>query len=99
MDLPPLTMEALSKTLAEAPTSQELYDILFQYESEACLMFTEKEVTGDPQLLSTFYASYLISLLLIDQMSVSPSLVIPCNCAFQFRSSHVDISYAADDAQ
>jgi len=61
-------MEALSKALAEAPTSEELYDILSQYESEACLLFTDKEVTGDPESLSTFYASYFISLLLIDQI-------------------------------
>ncbi|KAL1986904.1 hypothetical protein VTN96DRAFT_5321 [Rasamsonia emersonii] len=68
MDLPPLSFEQLSKVLAEAPTAEALWDMLSQYENEACLQFTDTEVTGDPKLLSAFYASFLISHLLSDQI-------------------------------
>jgi hypothetical protein len=65
---PPLSLEQLSKVLDETPDSQVLYDTLCEYESAACLLFTDTEVMGDAQLLSVFYASYLISLLLTEQM-------------------------------
>jgi COP9 signalosome complex subunit 8 len=66
--LPPLSVEQLGKVLSDAPTSEALYDILSQYENEACLLFTDTGVTGDVKLLSAFYASFLISHLLTDQM-------------------------------
>jgi len=70
MDLPPLSLDQLSKVLASAPSYSALYDTLFQYESQACLLFTDTHLTGDPELLSAFYSSLLFSLLLTDQMSV-----------------------------
>jgi COP9 signalosome complex subunit 8 len=68
MDLPPLSLEQLSKVLSEPPTAEALYDILSQYEDEACLLFTDTGLTGDAKLLSSFYASFLISHLLTNQM-------------------------------
>ncbi|KAL1963861.1 hypothetical protein VTN77DRAFT_7793 [Rasamsonia byssochlamydoides] len=74
MDLPPLSLEQLSKALSDAPTAEALYDVLSQYESEACLLFTDTQVTGDAKLLSAFYASFLISHLLTDQIQEARSL-------------------------
>lgn len=68
MALQPLSLEQLAKVLSETPTPEGLYDILSKYENEACLLFTDTEVTGDAKLLSTFYTSFLISHLVTDQM-------------------------------
>lgn len=71
MALPPLSKERLAEVLTSAPSPSALYDTLSHYEPEACLLFTDNGVTGDAELLSVFYSSYLISLLLIDEMFVS----------------------------
>jgi COP9 signalosome complex subunit 8 len=68
MALQPLSLEQLAKVLSETPTSEGLYDILSQYENEACLLFTDAGVTGDAKLPSAFYTSFLISHLLTDQL-------------------------------
>ncbi|KAL2000933.1 hypothetical protein VTN02DRAFT_2449 [Thermoascus thermophilus] len=69
MALPPLSMDQLSQVLSSAPTYAALYDTLFQYESQACLLFTDTQLKGDPELLSAFYSSFLISHLLTDQIN------------------------------
>jgi COP9 signalosome complex subunit 8 len=68
MDLPSLSLGQLEKVVAESPSYEALYDVLGQYEDEACLQFTQTQITGDERLLSAFYSSFLISHLLTNQM-------------------------------
>lgn len=74
MELPPLSLGQLGKVVAESPSYEALYDALSQYEDEACLQFTQTQITGDENLLSAFYSSFLVSHLLTDQMSVSTAM-------------------------
>jgi COP9 signalosome complex subunit 8 len=74
MGLVPLSLGRLGKVVAESPSYEALYDVLGQYEDEACLQFTQTQVTGDEDLLSAFYSSFLISHLLTDQMSVPSTM-------------------------
>ncbi|KAJ9297647.1 hypothetical protein DTO271G3_4422 [Paecilomyces variotii] len=67
MALPPFSKERLAEVLTTAPSPAALYDALSHYEPDANLLFTDSEVTGDAELLSVFYSSYLISLLLINE--------------------------------
>lgn len=68
MELPPLSLNNLGQVVAEAPSYDVLFNALSQYEDEACLQFTDTQTTGDENLLSVFYSSFLISHLLTDQM-------------------------------
>lgn len=68
MVLPSLSLGPLEKVVAESPSYEALYEVLVQYEDEACLQFTQTQITGDEELLSVFYSSFLISHLLTDQM-------------------------------
>lgn len=64
MDLPPLTNEKLSALLGSSRSPAERFEILADYEAEACLM----EGTGDVELLGAFYSGYFITHLLVDEM-------------------------------
>ncbi|KAL1854708.1 hypothetical protein Plec18167_008626 [Paecilomyces lecythidis] len=68
MALPQLSKERLAEVLTSAPSPSALYDALSHYETDAGLLFTDNEVTGDAELLSVFYSSYLVSLLLINEI-------------------------------
>ncbi|OKL56793.1 hypothetical protein UA08_07792 [Talaromyces atroroseus] len=74
MALPPLSLAQLQKVLAETAAPDALYDILSSYEDETCLQFTQAAVTGDRALLSAFYASFLFSHLLIDDIQEARAL-------------------------
>lgn len=56
-------------SLVAVPASK-LVDILAQQEPEIVLLFTDRSISGDVDFLSSFYASYLIALLLVDDLYV-----------------------------
>ena len=64
-----LSMEQLSKVLETPASSYALFKKLSQYEMEASLLAASTQ--ANPELLSGFYASYLVAHLLVDEMSVS----------------------------
>ncbi|CRG92162.1 COP9 signalosome complex subunit 8 [Talaromyces islandicus] len=74
MDLPSLSLDQLGKVVTESPSYEALYDVLSQYEDEACLQFSQIQVTGDEKLLSAFYSSFLISHLFTDQIEEARAL-------------------------
>lgn len=75
MELPPLTMEQLSQLIVSNVPPSQLFEVLTQYEQEACLMSADsgnpETWGGDPLLLSLFYSSFFLVHLLTDQMLVA----------------------------
>ena len=74
MDLPRLSVENISKFIESAPSASGLFDTLSQYETQACLTWTDPPRNEDFEVLGTFYASFFITHLLTDQMSACCSL-------------------------
>lgn len=64
MDLPPLSNEKLSNLFESTRIPAERFEILADYEAEACLM----EGSGDVEFLGAFYSGYFITHLLVDEM-------------------------------
>ncbi|KAL3465367.1 COP9 signalosome [Aspergillus heterothallicus] len=63
MDLPPLTLEQLSAVLPTITTPTDLFDVLSDYEEQACLI-----PPNEIELLSVFYTTFFFSHLLTDQI-------------------------------
>lgn len=63
-DLPPLSVEQLSKLVTSNAPPSQLFEILSQYETDACLL----SIDTDAGLLSLFYSSFFITHLLTEQM-------------------------------
>lgn len=78
MELPPLSLDELSKLAASNIPSSQLFEILSQYETDASIMSAgsgSAEIgAGDPQLLSLFYSSFFFAHLLTKQLSVHPQM-------------------------
>ena len=76
MELPPLSVNQLSKLAASNVPPSQLYEILSQYETDASIMSagsgTAETGGGDPQLLSLFYSSFFFAHLLTKQLLVLP---------------------------
>ena len=73
MESQSLTIARLSTLAAASPTTLsaiKLLDTLADYEAEVSLLFTSNAISGDAELISCFYASYLIALLLVGDLSV-----------------------------
>lgn len=70
MTLSLLSLEQLSKALSDSPSHEALFQTLSQYEDEAALLFNDNQISGDANLLSAFYSSFLISHLLTNQLYV-----------------------------
>ncbi|KAL1990277.1 hypothetical protein VTN49DRAFT_6116 [Thermomyces lanuginosus] len=68
MTLSLLSLEQLSKALSDSPSHEALFQTLSQYEDEAALLFNDNQISGDANLLSAFYSSFLISHLLTNQL-------------------------------
>lgn len=68
MELPPPSMEQLSKLAASNLPPSQLFEILSQYETDARLVLAGN---NDPQLLSLFYSTFFFAHLLTKQVSVS----------------------------
>jgi hypothetical protein len=72
MELPPLSVEQLSKLAASNVPPSQLYEILSQYETDASIMSagsgSAETGGGDPQLLSLFYSSFFFAHLLTKQL-------------------------------
>lgn len=69
----PLSMAQLAALAIASPvtlSATELVDTLSDYEAEATLISTSNNTGSDVDLLSNFYASYLIALLLVDDLLV-----------------------------
>lgn len=69
----PLSMAQLAVLATASPvtlSATELVDTLSDYEAEATLISTSNNTGSDVDLLSNFYASYLIALLLVDDLLV-----------------------------
>ena len=75
MELPPLSIDQLSKLAESSTPPSQLYAILAQYEPTALLLSagsgSSETGSGDPELLSLFYASFFLSHLLTEQMLVT----------------------------
>lgn len=64
-------MESLSAVLAASPSAlpaEQLLEILSEYEEQACVLFTDTHKGSDGELLCCFYGSYLLVLLLVDDL-------------------------------
>lgn len=72
MELPPLSVEQLSKLAASNVPPSQLYEILSQYETDASIMSagsgSAETGGGDPQLLTLFYSSFFFAHLLTKQL-------------------------------
>lgn len=73
MELSPLTVEQLAQLVDSNYPPSRLFEILTQYEQQACLMSEEYSGNtqadgGDAGLLSLFYSSFFLVHLLTDQM-------------------------------
>lgn len=84
MALPPFSAEQLSTLVTSNIPSSELFEILSQYEMDACLMCDGSDEPGttseDTQLLSQFYSIFFFVHLLTNQMSVLfPNLLLRIN--------------------
>ncbi|CAI7674316.1 unnamed protein product [Penicillium pancosmium] len=78
MELPPLTKEQISKViLSNAPPSQ-LFEILSQYESDACLMSagsgSPETGAGDSEMLCLYYSGFFFAHLLTKQIPEARAL-------------------------
>ncbi|KAJ5577844.1 COP9 signalosome subunit CSN8 [Penicillium hispanicum] len=78
MELPPFSIDQLSKLVAANVPSSQLFEILSQYEMDACLMSpgngkSETEI-GDSQLLSLFYSIFFFAHLLTKQIPEARAL-------------------------
>ena len=74
-----LSITQLSTLAAASPTTlsaTELVDSLADYEAEVTLLVTSSSTGADVELISSFYASYLIALLLVDDLLVSWSILM-----------------------
>ncbi|KAJ5166593.1 uncharacterized protein N7482_005374 [Penicillium canariense] len=78
MELPPLSVEQLSKLAASNVPPLQLYEILSQYETDACLISAGtgslETGDGDPQVLSLFYSSFFFAHLLAKQLPEARAL-------------------------
>ncbi|KAF3398208.1 COP9 signalosome complex subunit 8 [Penicillium rolfsii] len=78
MELPPLSVNQLSKLAASNVPPSQLYEILSQYETDASIMSagsgTAETGGGDPQLLSLFYSSFFFAHLLTKQLPEARAL-------------------------
>lgn len=63
-------LSALATASSVTLSATELVDTLSDYEAEATLLSTSNNTGSDVELLSSFYASYLIALLLVDDLLV-----------------------------
>lgn len=76
MELPPLSTEQLSNLIASHVPPSQLFEILSQYELQACLLSPSEDSDGtddgEAQLSSLFYSSFFFAHLLTKQMSVDP---------------------------
>lgn len=74
MESPPFTKENLSKVLVSNAPPSQLFEILSQYESDACLMSagsgSPETGAGDPEMLCLYYSGFFFAHLLTKQMSV-----------------------------
>lgn len=67
----PLSMaqlSALSTASSDMLSAKELVNTLSDYEAEVTLLSTSNNTGADVELFSMFYASYLIALLLVDDL-------------------------------
>lgn len=64
-------LSALAATSPATLSATELVDRLADYEADVTLLFTSNSTGTDVELISNFYASYLIALLLVDDLLVS----------------------------
>lgn len=73
MDLSPFSVDQLSKLVTSNVPSSQLFEILSQYEFDACLKSAGSDSPGttneDTQLLSQFYSVFFFAHLLTKQMS------------------------------
>lgn len=69
-------LSALINASANAVSATQLVDTLSDFETEVTVLFTNNNTGADVELISNFYASYLIALLLVDDLLVS--WFIPC---------------------
>lgn len=79
MKTEPLSVAQLSALNAASSTTlpaTELVDHLADYEGDATLHFVNNNTGADVELISNFYASYLIALLLVDDLLVSWSIML-----------------------
>ncbi len=68
-----LSIAQLSNLAAALPTdvpALKLVEILADYEAEVTLLFTNNQISGEVELISCYYASYLIALLLVDDLCI-----------------------------
>jgi COP9 signalosome complex subunit 8 len=97
MELPPLTLEQLSQLIASNLPPSQLFEVLTQYEQEACLIPTDSgssQTAGDaPLLLSSFYASFFLVHLLTDQVLVTRSCQL-FDCCTTNGTGLVDLKLA-----
>lgn len=68
MELPPPSIEQLSKLAASNLPPSQLFEILSRYETDARLLLAGND---DPQLLSLFYSTFFFAHLLTEQVSVA----------------------------
>lgn len=67
------SIEQLSTLAAASPTALPasiLVDTLANHEAQIAMLFTDRNTSGDVGLISSFYTSYLLALLLVDDMYV-----------------------------
>jgi hypothetical protein len=66
-------MESISGITSKFPhtiSAWNLVELLADIEPEAALQFTDTEVTGDLALLSQYYSSYLLALIITGDLYV-----------------------------
>ena len=79
MEAQPLSMAQLSALAAASPTNlsaTELVDTLADYEADVTLLVIHDDAGADAELISNFYATYLMALLLVDDLSVTWSILL-----------------------
>ncbi|KAL2824499.1 COP9 signalosome [Aspergillus cavernicola] len=71
MDPPPLSLNQLSALLEAAPSPDDLYTSLSDYEEQACLLASQPD---EVELLVDFYTAFFFSHLLTDQIHEARAL-------------------------
>lgn len=78
MESPPFTKENLSKVLVSNAPPSQLFEILSQYESDACLMSagsgSPETGAGDPEMLCLYYSGFFFAHLLTKQIPEARAL-------------------------
>ena len=64
----PALAKLISHSSSDSLSASRLVDSLSDFEAQICLLWTEAAISGDIELIRIFYASYLLALLLDDDV-------------------------------